>query len=68
MDNKLRLTQRELKEIHFCLIYRREEFRHGTDGHNARMIIAKFADRHGFWINGETGKLETPPDVEVLPD
>ena len=35
-------TERELKEIAFCILYHRE-FGHGTDGHNAKIIIAKLA-------------------------
>lgn len=35
-------TARELKEIDFCRLYQRE-FAHGTDGHNAKIIIAKLA-------------------------
>lgn len=35
-------TERELKEIAFCILYQRE-FGHGTDGHNAKIIIAKLA-------------------------
>lgn len=35
-------TERELKEIDFCRVYQRE-FAHGTDGHNAKIIIAKLA-------------------------
>lgn len=33
-------TERELKEIEFCEMYAKN-FQHGTDGHNAKMIIAK---------------------------
>lgn len=36
-------TARELDEIYFNLIYK-SQFNHGTDGHNARIIIAKFAE------------------------
>jgi hypothetical protein len=34
--------ERQLKEIEFCRIYAKE-FSHGTDGHNAKLIIARFA-------------------------
>ena len=34
------LTDRETKEIEFALLYARQ-FNHGTDGHNAKLIIAK---------------------------
>jgi hypothetical protein len=33
-------TDRELKEIEFAYVYA-SEFAHGTDGHNAKVIIAK---------------------------
>lgn len=36
-------TERQLKEIEFCRIYK-EKFGHGTDGHNARLIIAEMAE------------------------
>lgn len=35
--------ERQLKEIKFCRLYAKE-FAHGTDGHNAKMIIAKMAE------------------------
>lgn len=35
--------ERQLKEIKFDGIYA-EQFSHGTDGHNARLIIAKMAE------------------------
>jgi hypothetical protein len=34
------LTDRETKEIEFALLYA-QRFNHGTDGHNAKLIIAK---------------------------
>lgn len=34
--------ERQQKEIKFSYIYS-EQFGHGTDGHNAKMIIAKMA-------------------------
>lgn len=34
---------RQLNEIQFSQIYL-TQFNHGTDGHNAKIIIAKFAD------------------------
>jgi hypothetical protein len=64
MDNKLRLTQRELDEIRLALVYRRD-FGHGHPGHLPLILIAKLADNMGFSINGETGKLETPSHVEI---
>lgn len=35
-------TTRELQEIHFSQTYA-EAYNHGTDGHNAKIIIAKLA-------------------------
>lgn len=35
--------ERQLKEIEFCKIYA-EQFRHGTDGHNIRLIVAKLVE------------------------
>lgn len=34
--------ERQQKEIKFSIVYV-NEFEHGTDGHNAKMIIAKMA-------------------------
>lgn len=34
------LTDREMKEIEFAMLYA-STFNHGTDGHNAKLIIAK---------------------------
>lgn len=36
-------TERELKEIELAQVYV-AVFNHGTDGHNAKTIIAKFVD------------------------
>jgi hypothetical protein len=33
-------TDREQKEIQYCVMYM-DDFNHGTDGHNMRIIIAK---------------------------
>ena len=35
--------ERELNEIRFCRVYK-EQFAHGTPGHNPMMIIAKLTD------------------------
>lgn len=35
-------SERELREIEFSRLYQKE-FNHGTDGHNAKIIIAKLA-------------------------
>lgn len=37
------LTERELKEVQLCRLYQ-QEFSHGTDGHNIRIIVAKLAN------------------------
>ena len=37
------VDERQLKEINFDIIYA-ADFSHGTDGHNARLIIAKMAE------------------------
>lgn len=36
-------TERELKEIEFCNLYK-SNFTHGTEGHNIRIIVAKMAE------------------------
>ena len=36
-------NERQIKEIEFCQIYA-ENFSHGTDGHNAKLIISKLVD------------------------
>jgi hypothetical protein len=35
-------TKRQIKEINFSMVYA-DDFSHGTDGHNAKIIIAKMA-------------------------
>ncbi len=35
--------ERQQKEIEFSILYL-NQFEHGTDGHNAKVIIAKMAD------------------------
>lgn len=35
--------ERQQKEIEFCRLYQRD-FGHGTDGHNAKLIIARMAE------------------------
>lgn len=59
---KRHFTEREIKEIEFCHIYI-SSFHHGTDGHNAKMIIAKLvqlldsihslSDHKGQWDNNQ---------------
>lgn len=62
MDNKLYLTERELKEIHHALWYERFTA-HGTVGHNMLIIIAKMARHQGFWVD-ERGEMSIPDHVE----
>lgn len=38
-----RFDERQRKEIEFSKLYA-ERFRHGTDGHNAKLIIAEMAE------------------------
>ncbi|MHC4413595.1 MAG: hypothetical protein ACYSW6_11625 [Planctomycetota bacterium] len=35
-------TDRQIKEINFAALYT-DDFHHGTDGHNAKVIIAKMS-------------------------
>jgi hypothetical protein len=42
MDWKSNFDERELKEIEFCLLYKKQ-FGHGTAAHNLRIIVAKMA-------------------------
>lgn len=35
--------ERQTKEIDFAILYERE-FKHGTDGHNSKLIIARMAE------------------------
>lgn len=41
-DWRGQLDQRQNREVDFCRLYLRD-FAHGTDGHNAKIIIAKLA-------------------------
>ncbi len=55
-------TERQQKEIEFCKVYASRDFQHGTDGHNARMIIAQFADmmdkiEKDFYLVDSGGRL-----------
>jgi hypothetical protein len=47
MNDKMKwhklFDERQLKEIAFSRAYARD-YAHGTDGHNAKMIVAKMAD------------------------
>jgi len=37
------LSEREWMEVEYCRVYA-EEYRHGTDGHLIRILVAKLAD------------------------
>ena len=37
------LTEKEWMEVEYCRVYA-EEYNHGTDGHNTRLLVAKLAD------------------------
>lgn len=55
MQRKLTFDQRQLKEIKFNLYYA-QFLKHGTDGHNLRLLNAQFAQAFGFDLN-EQGDL-----------
>ncbi|GAF68166.1 unnamed protein product [marine sediment metagenome] len=42
MDWKSNFDERELKEVEFCVLYK-QQFSHGTNAHNLRVIVAKMA-------------------------
>jgi hypothetical protein len=55
MDWESNFDERELKEIEFCLLYKKQ-FGHGTNAHNLRVIVAKMAsilDNAESVINGK---------------
>lgn len=64
MDEKLIITERELKEIHHALWYERFG-NHGTVGHNMLILISKMARFQGFWIT-DGGTIVTPDYVMVI--
>lgn len=51
-------TEREAFEIWYCVLYR-QEFNHGTDGHNLRNLVAK------LWIMLQ--QCEAPADGWTMP-
>lgn len=55
MDNELVFDERELKEIQHAVYYA-DVLAHGTVGHNLLMLLAKVAERQGFWMD-PTGVL-----------
>lgn len=44
MNWEKHFDDRQKKEIRFCRLYSSSEFSHGTDGHNAKMIVAKMSE------------------------
>lgn len=63
MDNRLRFTSREIKEIQHALYYERE-CNHGTVGHNVLLLLARFAQFHGFFLD-EYNNLSVPETVVI---
>jgi hypothetical protein len=61
---KLRLTERDIKEIQHSLFYA-ERLAHGTAGHNQIMLIASLARFLGFQID-VYGELHFPDDVRIV--
>lgn len=63
MCNPIKLTERELKEIQFCMYYS-ENYMHGTMGHNSKVIVAKMAYAMGFHLDKKDG-LIAPENVTL---
>lgn len=66
--------ERQRKEIAFCLVYA-DDFAHGTDGHNIRLIVAKMARLldmgiipHQIQAPIDTSKPSVPKKPQVLKD
>lgn len=56
------MSERQLKEIAFALIYQRL-FNHGTDGHHLLLLIAEQAAEIGYQVQFDIHVDETPaPD------
>jgi hypothetical protein len=54
-------NERERAEIRFSILYA-QRFHHGTDGHNAKMIIAKLAELLDFhWDTNSDAFREATP-------
>ncbi len=51
--------ERQRKEIAFCLVYA-DDFAHGTDGHNIKLIVAKMARLLDM---GLVPPVQAPPDT-----
>jgi hypothetical protein len=65
MDDRLRLTERELSEIKLALFYE-QNCKHGTAGHNRLMLLANFAKYYGFELSDDN--LIVPESVSVKTD
>lgn len=50
------LDERQLDEIRFCLVYE-SKFKHGADGHNRMILLAKLAQALGFSLPNANGPL-----------
>lgn len=59
----IKLTERQIKEMIFALIYA-EQFGHGTEGHNRLLLIAKLAQALG--LTEQRGRLYQD-GIEVQP-
>jgi hypothetical protein len=62
-DQKFEVTERELKEIQHALFY--QTLNHGTIGHNVLILLAKFAEDMGFYLDRH-GELEHPSDRRIV--
>lgn len=59
-----RFDERQLKEIDFSILYA-EQFHHGTDGHNAKLIIARMASLLDFFTTGKGYEINSGQGVPV---
>lgn len=64
MDWKSNFDERELKEIEFCVLYK-QQFNHGTQAHNLRVIVAKMVSVLGKM---ESVIYETDERISSLKD
>jgi len=65
--------ERQRKEIAYCIVYK-NDFGHGTDGHNIRLIVAKMAELLDMGLvpalvkDVDTKRPVTPNKPPVLKD
>ena len=64
MIEELEMTEKELQEVKFALVYEHDFF-HGTDGHNRLIVIAKLAKNAGFYLN-KNDKMNIPGHVTII--